>query len=473
MKKQTRAIILRLVADVLYAYGFLLLAPTIVALFLGETSQAITFALGAGICIPVCYVLRRRTSASGVKEHHAAIALAIMWLSLSLLSSIPFRVNGASWIDALYEAFSGWTDTGLSMIPHPEDLPISLGLFRVLMQWISGLGIVVFLLALRGHSSRAARSLFQAEGHFEDFTTNIWNVGRTIVFIYVGYTLVGFLLLWVFGVPPFHALTHAITSLSTGGFSTNSVGVGLYGVLPSIVAIVLMLAGGISSSGHQSLITGNIKKFARNPEIRALFAIVAGAAGLLVLEQYLVEGHAWDRVVESVFYATTAVTTCGAGTTIPVSDLPDIAIFTILILMLSGATYGSTTGALKLWRLVIVRKVIGREIQRPFYPSGTIVPIRMGNNVITDRIALQVAAYILLYLSIGLAGSVVFMLFGYRPLYSLFTVFSAQGNVGLNAMPNTMYYGLHPILKLQLIVHMLIGRMEILPLLYLLHGLRE
>jgi Trk-type K+ transport system membrane component len=101
------------------------------------------------------------------------------------------------------------------------------------------------------------------------------------------------------------------------------------------------------------------------------------------------------------------------------------------------------------------------------------MPIRIGSNVIAESTALQVGAYALLYLAIGLLGSLIFMLFGYGSLDALFTVFSAQGNVGLNAMPDALYYGMHPVLKGQLILHMLIGRMEILPLLHLLHGLRD
>jgi trk system potassium uptake protein TrkH len=147
--------------------------------------------------------------------------------------------------------------------------------------------------------------------------------------------------------------------------------------------------------------------------------------------------------------------------------------FTVFLLMISGAVYGSTTGALKLWRLMIIGQVIGREVRLPFYPSGTVIPIRVGAKRIAEGTALQVSAYALLYLAIGLLGSLVFMLFGYGSLDALFTVFSAQGNVGLNAIPDALYYGMHPVLKAQLIVHMLIGRMEILPLLYLLHGLRD
>jgi trk system potassium uptake protein TrkH len=471
--KRRDLIVLRLVSDMLYAYGFLLLLPMVIGLFAAEYAQAVTFAVGAALLIPGFAVLRRKISPVGVGKHHGAMALALTWTLLSLFSCVPFRVHGMGWIDGLFESFSAWTDTGLTMIPHPEELPVSLSVFRVMMQWISGLGIVIFMLFLRGPSPRAAHSLFQAEGRFEDFTTNIWQVGRTIVLIYVGYTVAGFVLFLILGVPPFHALTHAITSLSTGGFSTNSVGVGLYGALPSVVAMGLMLCGGISFGSHQSLISGNAKKFFRNPEVRALSAIIVGASGLLLLEQWLVEGHAGDRILESVFYVISTLSTCGAGTTLALSQVPDVYVFTITLLMLSGAMYGSTTGALKLWRLIIVGRVIGREIRRPFYPVGTIMSIRMGNNRIDEEVSLQVAAYVLLYLSIGLAGSLVFMLFGHRSLHSLFTVFSAQGNVGLNALPDGAYYGMHPALKVQLIFHMLIGRMEIYPLLYLLRGLRE
>ena len=473
MKRQDLRIVGSILSDVLYAYGFVLLVPALLGLILAEYRQALTFAVGAALVIPGFWFLRRQTSATGAKKYHGAVALALLWTLLSLLSCVPFLVNGMGLVDALYEAFSAWTDTGLTMIQKPEALPVSLSVFRILMQWISGLGIVMFMLFLRGPSPRAAQRLFQAEGRFEDFSTDIWKVGRTIVYIYVGYTLVGFVLLWALGVPPFDALMHAITSLSTGGFSTNSVGVGLYGALPSVVAMVLMLCGGISFSSHQALTRGNLKKFFRNPEIRALFSIIALASGLLVLEQWLAKGRAGEHILESVFYVVTAISTCGAGTTLSLTQVPDVFVFTILFLMVSGAVYGSTTGALKLWRLIIIGKVIGREVRRPFYPTGTLMPIRMGNNVIPEETVLQVTSYALLYLALGMAGSLVFMLFGYRALHSLFTVFSAQGNVGLNAMPDPAYYGMHGVLKVQLILHMLVGRTEIFPLLYLLRGLRE
>ncbi len=468
MRKRDLVIVIRLVADVTYTYGFLLLVPLIIALCRAEFAQAITFAAGAALITPFSWFLRRKHPAAEVHVWHAAVALALSWTILSIFSSAPFVVGGMSWIDAAFESFSAWTDTGFTMLPHPEELPLSLSVFRVISQWASGIGIVILMLFLHGPSPTAAHSFFQAEGRFEDFDANIWRVGRVIVLIYLCYTAAGFVLLTLFGVPPFHALTHAITSLSTGGFSTNSIGVGVYGVWPSVVAMGLMLCGGISFGSHQALFSGNIAKFFRNPEIRALLAIIVGATGLLLLEQFLARGRL--RVLETVFYAISAVTTAGAGSTLPLSEMPDSFVFTIIFLMITGAVYGSTTGGLKLWRILIIVKLIGREIARPFYPVGTVMPVRMGNNIISTETALQVTVYSLLYLGFALIGSLIFMLFGYRSLYALFTVFSAQGNIGLNAIPDAAYYSMPVFLKLQLIFHMLVGRMEIFPLFYLLRA---
>jgi trk system potassium uptake protein TrkH len=234
----------------------------------------------------------------------------------------------------------------------------------------------------------------------------------------------------------------------------------------------LMLAGGISFNSHQALVSGDLRKFFRNPEVRALLVIVTGVSGLLLLQEHLAAGQGWRHAEASLFYTVASVTTCGANTTVPVSDLSDAAIFTLLFLMLSGAAYGSTTGGLKLWRLLILGKVVRREIRRPFYPRETLFPLRMGHNLIDDALVGQIAGYASLYLALGLVGTLIFTMFGYETLDALFTVFSAQGNVGLNAMPAEVYFGLPTALKLQLILHMLVGRMEIFPLLYLLRGLR-
>ena len=242
MKRRDWESIFRLVVDFLYAYGALLLLPFGVAIITADRLMALMFGVQAGIILVGSHIARRMLSPAGTIQKHAIIALAITWSLLSLFSSAPFLVAGMPWIDALFESFSAWTDTGLTMIPNPALLPASLAVFRLLMQWVSGLGIVMFLLCWRGLTPHEAQSLFQAEGRFEDFTSNIRHIGRIVVTIYTGYTVMGTLALWALRIPFWEALAHAVTSLSTGGFSTNSVGVGVYGALPSLVAMMLMMA---------------------------------------------------------------------------------------------------------------------------------------------------------------------------------------------------------------------------------------
>jgi trk system potassium uptake protein TrkH len=180
-----------------------------------------------------------------------------------------------------------------------------------------------------------------------------------------------------------------------------------------------------------------------------------------------------NRVLESAFYAISAITTCGAGTTLPLSQTSSNFITIMIVLMLSGAVYGSTSGALKLWRLIILGKVVRRKIHQLFRPEARVKIIRMGNNVISNAIVKQVGLYMILYLLLLLGGALSMILLGYTPLHAFFTIASAQGNVGLNAMPDALYFGMPVILKIQLIVHMLLGRMEILPMVHLLRALRR
>jgi trk/ktr system potassium uptake protein len=463
--------VVRLVSDILFIFAFILLIPAILAYVLDEQEMWITFGIEAILCFIVTLNVRSKTSTTGMKQYHGAIAMALSWTIISLIATIPFRVAGITWIDSLFEAFSGWTDTGASMIPNPETLPYSLGLFRAMSQWLSGLGLVVLLLSLSGSSSSVMRRLFESEGRHEDFNTSTGKIGRTIVFIYFGYTLAGVLGMWTAGVPIFHAITHTMTSLSTGGFSSNSVGIGIYGAVPTIVSILLMIAGGISFSSHQALFSGNFKKFIDNPEVRTFAIILIFSSALGLLQMQLANIPVMENALDTIFYVVSAASTTGAHTTLSLPETPDVFRFMLTVLMGIGASYGSATGGLKLWRLIILAKIIYREVRAPFYPSGTILPIRMGNNVINEDGVGKVAGYTMLYITVAMTGSLIFMMFGHTALDSLFAVFSSQGNVGLTGMTAAMNFGLHPFLKLLLIFHMLIGRMEIFPLLYIIVGI--
>ena len=173
---------------------------------------------------------------------------------------------------------------------------------------------------------------------------------------------------------------------------------------------------------------------------------------------------------DGAFYAVSALTGTGAGTPIPVNLFPQLSIIIFILLMICGATYGSTSGALKIWRIMIVLKNIKREIIKPFYPPGTILPIKMGNHIINDEDSLKASIYFFLYLALLIFGSLIFVFVGYSFVESFFLVSSAQGNVGLNIV-TVNYFNMSPFLKLELIFHMLLGRIEIFPFIAMLRSL--
>ena len=346
------------------AFGFLLLVPTIFSFAVEEIEFTKLFGLMAVIFIAVFSTIKYFLKKEECRLKHAVISLALAWTSIALASAIPFLVHGIKFIDAFFEAFSGWTGTGFSMIQNPQNLPLSLNFWRGLIQWVGGFGIVVLVLLLY-ERPKTAFTLFLAEGRSENFYTDLLKVARMIVLVYALFTLLGFCLMLISGVPLFDAFINTLTSIATGGFTTNEIGVGYFGIMPMCITILLMLIGGISFASHYNLIKGKIKQFFKNPEIIFMFIIIVFAFAFVSLEIYLTKkGNYFD----GLFYIVSALTGTGATTKFPVGAFPSVATLILIFLMISGPTYGSTGGAIKLWRTLVLFKVIRRQILKVFLP---------------------------------------------------------------------------------------------------------
>lgn len=459
-------IVFQILVNMFRMFGFILVIPTIVAIAREEYWMAGIFTLMALCMMLVFLPLKRFLRYEECKTKHALISLALAWICISIVSSIPFMWSGMTFIDSFFESFSGWTGTGLTMIQDPSLLPGSLNFFRGFIQWVGGLGIVVLTLLLY-EKPKTAQVLFLAEGRFEDFYLNFSKIARIIVLIFTAYTVIGIVALIIAGVPFFDAVVNALTTISTGGYSTNPLGVGAYGRLPMIIAIILMYTGGTSFLTHYKILKGRLYKLFTNPEIRFMFLITLIASAIVGIDLYKTANY---NYYEGFFYIVAAITGTGAGTSIGVNSFPTVTLFVLILLMMCGATYGSTTGAIKIWRVMIIIKNIKREIIKPFYPQGTILPIRMGNNRISDDDCLKASTYALLYLALIAAGTLIFIFAGYRFMESFFLISSAQGNVGLNMLTEN-YFNMSPILKLELIFHMLLGRLEIIPFLIMIRSI--
>jgi len=465
--KEDILIVTQIIANMLRMYGVILIIPIIVSLFYGELSYTKIFLI-TGVVITVgCSILRRviKTQACDVK--HALISLALIWVIISLASIVPFLHYGISFLNAFFETTSAWSGTGFTMIQDPSVLPHSLQFFRGFIQWLGGFGVVILVLILY-EKPKTAYVLFLAEGRFEHFSTDFMKIARIIVGIYAVYTAIGVFCMWISGVPFFDALVNIMDIMATGGLSTNSVGIGFYGRIPMLIAMVFMYIGGTSFLSHYALIKGRVAKFFKNPEIRYMFAIFAVGSLIICLDLYFNKKYEYYH---GIFYALSALTTTGTGSTFTVANFPPASLLILMILMISGPAYGSTGGGIKIWRSIIILKVIRREILKPFLHPNAIIPLKIGNNVVDDETASKVASFVIIYIFFILVGSVIFMFFNYDLKDSIFTVASAQANGGLLTISGTAWFGMHAFLKVMLILHMLIGRVEIFPFFILLKAL--
>ncbi len=464
LDREDLLIVLQIVSNMLRFVGLSLVVPLLVSVYYGEQSFAIVFAEMALFLIIVFSAIHFFLGKRTARFKHAIISIALAWFIIGLVSTVPFLFAGISFVDAFFESVSGWTGTGLTMIPFPEKLPFSINFWRGFIQWVGGFGIVVLALIFY-EKPRTAYELFLAEGRVEDFYPSVFRIARTIVLIYAFYTAVGIILLFLTGMNLFDAIVHSFTAIATGGFSTNSIGIGVFGRSAMLVTLFLMLCGGISFESHRALLKGNIKRFFSNPEIRLLFTIILFASCLIFLNSFL---FAKMHFFDSFFYVVSALSGTGAATAFGVSDLPALSVFIIVLLMVFGACYGSTTGAIKLWRILIVFKVIRREIYKAFLPANAIVPIKLADKPVSDYTALAAIAYIALYIFFAAIGSIFFMFAGYGLIESIFTVASAQGNVGLSIVSGTAWFGMNAFFKVLLTIHMILGRMEIIPFIVML-----
>ncbi|MEK6958896.1 MAG: TrkH family potassium uptake protein [archaeon] len=458
--------IIHMTSNMMRVIGLALIVPIIVSIIYGESMYAEIFAV-MGITLFVAFTMARNfIGPKKVRTKHALISIAVGWFLVGAISSIPFIFHGISPIDAFFESVSGWSGTGLSMIPDPATLPHALNFWRGFIQWMGGFGIVLLALLFYERPD-TAQKLFVAEGRNEDFYPSLARIARTIILIYFIYTAIGVLLFWLSGMSIFDSVIHSFTSIATGGFSTNSTGLGFYGMWPMLIGILLMTLGGISFESHYDLFKGKVKRFFSNPEIRFFFAVVAVASILMAINFFMFKE---SRYFDGVFYIVSAITGTGNTTSLMLNTIPALSVFILILVMIFGACYGSTTGALKLWRILILFRVIRREIYKAFLPQKTVLPIKIGGKYISDDDALKALSYMALYIALIAFGSIFFMLAGYGVVESLFTVASAQGNVGISIIYGAPWFDMNPLFKLLLSLHMIVGRMEIIPFLVMIKG---
>lgn len=465
LRKKDFFLIFQNLGIVMEGVGIVMLIPLIVAVIYGENDYG-GFLLSGSLSIVVGYLLRRNFSHHmNLKLKHGMIIAALAWLWAALMGSICLMYStDVSFLNAYFESMSAWTGSGLTIFTNVEILPQSVLFLRSLEQWVGGLGVVIVVIGILIRPGTAASRLYKAEAREEKIKPSISNTVRTIWWIYLFYTLLGILLYVLAGMSLFDAINNCFTNLSTGGMSIKNDNIGAYNSnIITIITIFLMIVGGTSFLVHYKALKGKVVDVFRDIQFQAMIIIVSIFSILLfIISQF--------TPLNSIFYVVSALS-CTGSNTLPVTTMlgwTDFSKIVLAVCMIIGMAAGSTTGALKLIRIVTLVKGIYWEISKILSPEGSVIPRKIGGKSVQDEEIKEAGSYTFLYLSFIFVTWLVFMGYGYGGVNSLFEIASAQGNVGLSVGITSPTMPTIP--EIFLIIGMWIGRIEILPALVLLKG---
>ncbi len=404
-------------------------------------------------------------------------AVALSWLAIALIGALPF-VYGLhmTYLDGIFEAMSGWTGTGFTMIASLDTTPKTLLFWRSFTQWIGGIGIIVFGLSLRRKTRTSLFRLYRAEGREEELVSASDSSSRRVWMIYLVLTFAFTGLIMLSGIPLWDSLNLVMTAISTGGFTLHAGGLGYYNnPLLEILLIPVMLAGAIPFKVFFFLYHGKIINMARDPTVRILLLIAVAGSLITSLDLFLFGNIPLTTAFrQGVFTAISGLCTCGLQNSNPHLWVA-IPLAVVTMMMFIGGAMGSSAGGVKVNRVMLVYDGVKWWFRRFFVSSRVLIPLKSGGRTLSKEISeLAISKNLLVIvmyaLTIFIATIVTLHLYitSFRLEEVVFELVSALSNAGLSvgfisaASPVTI--------KWIFILLMWLGRLEIVPVIIIIMG---
>ena len=471
--------ILNILAALLTLLGISMLIPAGIAFGFGGSDLSgflYSCAISIIIGLPIWFFTRKGYSVTN-KDGFAIVTFA--WIITGIVGALPFYLSGAipNITDAFFESMSGVTTTGATIIGNPstlphlpngiESLPHGILFWRSFIQWIGGMGIIVFTIAILPLLGVGGVQLFKAEvpGPVSDkIRPRVRETAKYLWMVYIGITIAEIIMLQIAGMNWFDAVCHSFTTMPTGGFSTKNASIGFYdNVGIHYIMIFFMFIAGVNFSLHFRAISGDIKSYFRNSEFLTYFWLIALVTVVLTLSLVIKSGN-WSHAffLDSLFQTVSILTTTGYATA-DYELWAFFAQFLILILMFIGGMGGSTGGGMKIVRVMLILKYAALETRRMLHAKA-IIPIRIGKKYISGDVIRNTLGFFLFYVFIFVFTSFFLTTLNIDLKSSMGVAASALGNIGpaLGEFGPTDNYALLPgVGKWLLTFCMLLGRLEI------------
>ncbi|MDR6954506.1 trk system potassium uptake protein TrkH [Ancylobacter sp. 3268] len=457
--------------------GTTMMIPALVDVMAGE-GDFIIYAATAAITVFVglsLWLAGRTGEVELLGLRQAFILTTLSWVLLSLFAAIPFMWSETrlSFADAYFEAMSGLTTTGATVIANLDDRPPGILIWRAFLHWYGGIGIIVFAMAFLPMLQIGGMQLFRAESSdkSEKVLPRAAQLAKGIIGTYVALTLLCGLAYAFAGMDAFDAVAHAMATISTGGFSTHDASIGFFhSAAIEYVAIVFMIAGSLPFLLYVRVLAGDFSRLFANTEVRLFLALVAVFTLISMFEQVrggIAEGETALR--QALFNVVSLISTTGFVAVDFTHWGPPTDALYFILLFLGGCT-GSTSGGMKTFRIAILGSALVQHLKRIIYPSG-VFPVRYGGAPIDDAVVASVLSFGFLYLASFAVIAIALNWFGLDLATALSGAITAIGNVGPGIGPHigpaTNFAGLPDHVIWILSFGMLLGRLELFTVLVL------
>ncbi len=466
-------IISRILGRVMGLEALLMIPSIITALWYGESILCYVYTAAIAAALAVLLNLPKlKTGDFYAREGFISVALA--WVLMSAVGALPFIFAGeiTSYVDAFFEIVSGFTTTGSSILHNVEEMSKGLLLWRSFSHWIGGMGVLVFIMAVLPMSEERSMYIMRAEvpgTSFGKLVPRIRTSSAITYLMYIVLTIILIVLLCAGGMPFFDSINHAMATAGTGGFSVKALSIGYYNsAYIDIVTSIFMMLFGVNFSIYFLLLMRKFKDALTDSEFLGYFGIAIGASVLIALDIIDEYGGFWNALRYSFFQVSSLMTTTGFATA-DFTLWPAFSKSILVLVMIIGASAGSTGGGLKVSRVIIFFKAWVQEIGRQLSPRRT-SNVRVNGRTLPAATLHNTLVFIGLYFLLTSVITAVVSLDGYDLETTLASVISCMSNVGPGlgpAGPMGNFDIFSDLSKVLLSFAMLAGRLEIFPMLIL------
>lgn len=426
----------------------------------------------AMVGIPLTFI---KTDKKSMYARDGFAIVALGWILMSLFGALPFYISGAipSFINSFFEASSGFTTTGASILTHIEDLPRGILFWRSFTHWVGGMGVIVLTLAILPSIGAGSVQMMKAESPGPNpgkIVPRVAETAKILYGIYIMITIVEIILLKIAGLPFFDAAIHTFGTVGTGGFSNMNASVGGYNNLPvEMIITIFTFICGANFTLYYQMLKGDLRAPFKDEEFKFYLKTVVIAIVLITINLYgNVFSNLWEALRHSSFQVVSIISTTGYSST----DFETWGMFSktiLFMLMFVGGCAGSTGGAIKNIRFLLLFKVMKRELLQIIHPKA-VYTIRFGKSAVDEKTISEVLGFFFMYIIIFIIAVLVVSLDNLDWATSITSVAATLGNVGpgfgiVGATGN--YSSMSVLSKIVLSMCMIIGRLEIYPILLL------